>query len=76
MKVKSHPFTETYVEPAVFHSSFVVDSKCSHKDMEDMVSTWVNTEDDREIVDVFVDEEFEKINYVSAMDIYVYGDDC
>ena len=44
--------------------------------MEDMVITWVNTEDDRDIVDAIVDEELENIDDVSAMDIDVYDEDC
>ena len=46
------------------------------KDMEDMVNTWVNIEDDREIVGAFVDEELENIDDVSEMDIDVYDDVC
>ena len=43
--------------------------------MEDMVSTWVNIEDDREIVDAIFDEDLENIDDVSAIDIDVYDDD-
>ena len=56
VKVKSHPSTDTSIVPAVFQSSFVVDPKCSPKNMDDMVSTWVNIEYYREIVDAIVDE--------------------
>ena len=47
VKVKAYPSTDTSIVPALFHSSFVADTKCSPKDMEDMVSTWVNIEYDR-----------------------------
>ena len=57
VKLKENPSTETSIVPAVFHSSFVFDPKFSSKDMEDTVSTWVNIEDDRDIVDAIVDEE-------------------
>ena len=40
-----------------------------------MVSTWVNIDDDREIVDAIVDEYLENIDYVSAIDIDFYADD-
>ena len=76
VKVKAHPSTDTYIVPSLFHSSFVVEPKCSPKDMEDMVSTGVNIEDDREIVDAMVGEELENIDDVSAMDIDVCDDDC
>ena len=56
VKVKSHPSTDTSIVPAVFQSSFVVDPKFSPKNMDDMVSTWVNIEYYREIVDAIVDE--------------------
>ena len=56
VKVKAHPSTDNYFVPAVFHSSFVVEPKCSFKGMEDMVSTRVNIEYYREIVDAIVDE--------------------
>ena len=39
-----------------------------------MVSTWVNIEDDREIVGDIVHKEWENIYDVSAMDIDVYDD--
>ena len=55
VKVKAHTSTNTSIVPEVFYSSFVVDLKCSPKDMYDMVSTWVNIEDDRGIVDAIVD---------------------
>ena len=41
VNVEVHPSTDTSIVPAVFHSSFVVDPKCSTKDVEDMVSTWL-----------------------------------
>ena len=59
VKVKAHPSTETFIVPAVFKISFVVDPKFSPKDMEDMVSTWFNIEDDREIVNAIIDEELD-----------------
>ena len=40
-----------------------------------MVSTWVNIENDREIIDAVVDEELEFFNNMSVMDIDVYDDD-
>ena len=43
--------------------------------MEDVVSTWVEIEYDREIVNAIVDEELENIDDVSAMNIDVYDDD-
>ena len=72
VKVKSHPSTDTYIVPAVFQSSFVVDPKCSSKEMEVMVSTWVDIEGVTEIVDALVDEELENIDDVSEIDIDVY----
>ena len=39
-----------------------------------MVNTWVNIEDDREIVDDIVDEWLENLDGVSEMDIDNYGD--
>ena len=69
MKVKAHPYTYTSILPALFHSSFVVDPKCSPKDMEYMLSTWVDIEDDREILDSIVDEELENLDIFSAMDL-------
>ena len=59
VKVKSHPSTDNSIVPELFYSYFVVDTTFSPKDMEDMVKTWVNIEDDRDIVDVIVDEELE-----------------
>ena len=76
VKVKPHPSTDTSIVPAVFNSYFVVYPKCSPKDMEDMVITWVKIEDDREIVDGIFDGDLEIIDYVSAMDIDVYDEDC
>ena len=57
VKVKSHPSTDTFIVTAVFHSYFVVDPIFSPKDMEDMISTWVNIEGDREIADAIVYEK-------------------
>ena len=56
VKVKEHSRTETSLVPKVFHSYFVVDPKCSPRDMGDMVGTQVNIEDDRDIVDAIFDE--------------------
>ena len=67
--------TDTSIVPALFHSSFVVHPKCSPKEMEDMVSKWVNIKDDREIFDTIVDEELKNIDDVSSMNIDAYGDD-
>ena len=53
---KSHPWTDTCIVQAVFHSSFGVDPKFSPKDVEGTVSTWINIEDDRDIIDAIVDE--------------------
>ena len=75
VKVKTYPLTDTSIVPAVFYSSFLVDPEYSPKDTEDMVSTWVNIEDDREIVDAIVVEELKNHDDVSAMDIDVYNDD-
>ena len=55
VKVKTHPWNDTYIAPEVINSYFVVDPKCSTKDMEDMVSTWVIIEDDRDSVDAIFD---------------------
>ena len=76
VKAKAHPLNDTFIVTAVFHSSFVVDPTFSTKDMEDMVSTWVNIEDDRDIVDAIVDEQLENIDDVSEINIDVYDDDC
>ena len=76
MKVKSHTLTEIFILPAVFQSYFVVDPKCSPKDMEDMLSIWVNIWDERESVDAIFDEYLENIDDVSGMNIDIYDDDC
>ena len=44
--------------------------------MEDMVSTRIKIEDDRDIFYAIVDEELENLDDVSAMDIDVYDDYC
>ena len=59
----------TSIVPAVFQSSFVVGPKYSTKYMEYMVGTWVNIEDDRDIVYAIVDEELENLYDVSEMGI-------
>ena len=64
MKVKAHPPTDTFILPAVFYSYFVVDTKYSSKDMEDMLSTCITNEYDREIVDDIFDENLENIDDV------------
>ena len=64
--------TDTSIVTALFNSSFVVDPKCSPKDTEDMVITWVNIEDYGEIVDAIVDEDLENLDDVSTTDIDVY----
>ena len=76
VEVNAQPWTETYIVPELFHNYFVVGPKCSPIDMEDMVSTQVDIEDDIDIFDIIVDEELENIDYLSAMDIGVYDDDC
>ena len=55
VKVKSHTSTDISSAPAVFYSSFVVDPKCSPKDMEVMISTWVNIEGDKDMCDALVE---------------------
>ena len=65
VRVKSHPSTDTSIVPAVFHSYFLFDPKCSPKEMGDMVSTWFNIEYDREISDAIVDEELKNIDDLS-----------
>ena len=60
----------------MFHSSPIVDPKFYPQNMEDMVSTWVNIEYDREIVDSIVDEELENLDDVLEMDIDVFDDYC
>ena len=64
VKVKSHPSSDTSIVPELFHSSFVFETKYSLKYMEDMVSTWFNVEDDREIVDTIFDEGLENLDDV------------
>ena len=76
VKVKSHPQTDTSIVLAVFFCYFVVDPKFSPKDMEYMVSKWVNIEDDMDIFDSIADGELENLDGVSAIDIGVYDDDC
>ena len=76
LRVKSHPSTNTSIVQELFHSSFAFYPKCSPKDMDDMVSTRFNIEDDREIFDAIVDEELENIDDVSEIDIDVYDDYC
>ena len=72
--LKSHHLTDTSIVPALSHISLVVDPTCSLKYKEYMVSTWVNIEDYRDIVDAIVDKELKNIDNVSSMDIDVYGD--
>ena len=76
VKVKAHPSTDTSIVPAVFHSSFVVDPKCSLKYMEVMISSWVIIEDDRDVVDAISDKELENIYDVSAIYIDNYDYYC
>ena len=76
VKIKEHPSTDICIATTLFNSYFVFDSECSLKDIEDMVSTWVNIVYDREIVDAIVDEELENLDDVSAIDIDVYDDYC
>ena len=70
--VKSYPSNVTSIVPELFHSFFVIDPGCSLKNMGDMVITWVNIEDDREIVDAIFDEDLKNIGHVSTMYIDVY----
>ena len=76
VKIKEHPSTDICIATTLFNSYFVFDSECSLKDIEDMVSTWVNIVYDREIVDAIVDEELENLDRVSVKDFDVYYDDC
>ena len=80
VKLKGYPSNDISIAPTVFHSSFEVDPKFPPKDMNNMVNTWINIEDDREIVDSIVDsivdEELENFDDFSAINSDVYDDDC
>lgn len=51
----------------VFNDSFAIDTGLSKQDIQSMADTWINVEDDPEIIDAIVDDELEDIENLAMI---------